>query len=80
MTASWLAQMGWEVYVVDAPATRFNAAGPGPPRPARPRRRRAILIGVAELAARLDRDVVTVLDARSQPGATAAATFQARGS
>ena len=29
MTASWLAQMGWEVYVVDAPAAEaFSEAGP----------------------------------------------------
>ena len=29
MTASWLAQMGWEVYVVDAPApTAFSELGP----------------------------------------------------
>jgi len=28
MSASWLAQMGWEVYVLDAPASEFTASGP----------------------------------------------------
>jgi rhodanese-related sulfurtransferase len=31
MTASWLAQMGWEVHVVDgAPLSAFDQSGPGP--------------------------------------------------
>jgi len=28
MTASWLAQMGWEVFVVDAPPAAFSVVGP----------------------------------------------------
>lgn len=28
MSAAWLAQMGWEVYVLDAPAAEFTASGP----------------------------------------------------
>jgi rhodanese-related sulfurtransferase len=28
MTASWLAQMGWEVFVLDAPATMFSKGSP----------------------------------------------------
>jgi len=31
MTASWLAQMGWEVYVVNAPSTAFEISGNEPP-------------------------------------------------
>ncbi len=33
MTASWLAQMGWEVYVLDAPGAAFNQTGAGRPAP-----------------------------------------------
>lgn len=38
MTASWLAQMGWEAYVIDPPAamTGRDFAQPGSPRPADP--------------------------------------------
>ena len=60
MTASWLAQMGWEVYVVDAADAAFSEIGPADRR--QPCPPAAVLIGVEELAARLDRNVVTVVD------------------
>ena len=66
MTASWLAQMGWEVYVLDAPAAAFGETGPTPRCQARPPA--SILIGVEELAARLDRNVVKVVDLGPSPG------------
>ena len=44
MSAAWLAQMGWEVYVLDAPTGAFTASGPDvaapPPRSATGRYRR----------------------------------------
>jgi rhodanese-related sulfurtransferase len=65
MTASWLAQMGWEVYVLDAPEAAFNETGPAlrcqPPPPA------TILIGAEALAARIERNVVTVIDLGPSP-------------
>jgi hypothetical protein len=40
MTASWLAQMGWEVHVLDGvPASAFSERGNARPRCRRPRNR-----------------------------------------
>jgi rhodanese-related sulfurtransferase len=65
MTASWLAQMGWEVYVLDAPESAFEVMGPGcrvTPRPP------AILaIAPHDLAARLASQAVALLDLGSSP-------------
>jgi rhodanese-related sulfurtransferase len=60
MTASWLAQMGWEVYGLDAPAEAFRALGPAVSRRREPPA--AASIGVAELAARLKDGAVMVID------------------
>jgi len=65
MTASWLAQMGWEVYVLDAPSAAFCEVGPAVRR--QPRPPATILIGVEELASRIDRNVVTVIDLGPSP-------------
>ncbi len=60
MTASWLAQMGWEVYVLEAADAAFRETGPA--RPSRPEPPAAKTIGVDELASRLERNALTVLD------------------
>ncbi len=65
MTASWLAQMGWEVYVVDAPEAAFTALGPSPrlmPEPPSVK-----IIGPDELAARLEAGEAVVLDLGPSP-------------
>lgn len=61
MSASWLAQMGWEVYVVDGlQATDFaQTGGWQPPLPALPAVNE---ISVPELAARLEAGNVAVID------------------
>jgi rhodanese-related sulfurtransferase len=65
MTASWLAQMGWEVYVLDA--------SPGGPRqtgawsPTRPPLPRTLTIDAQALAERLAEDAVTVVDLGPSP-------------
>lgn len=60
MTASWLAQMGWEVYALDAPEQAFKEVGPAVRR--QPEPPPAAFVSVAELAALLDQDAVTVID------------------
>jgi rhodanese-related sulfurtransferase len=60
MTASWLAQMGWEVYVLDAPDAAFSEAGQV--RRSHPEPPQAKLIGVDGLANGLARNALTVLD------------------
>jgi rhodanese-related sulfurtransferase len=65
MTASWLAQMGWEVYVLDAPAEAFSERGPAPRRlPPAPS---ADTISVHDLAAALTEGRVTVIDLGPSP-------------
>ncbi|HEX7760553.1 MAG TPA: rhodanese-like domain-containing protein [Caulobacteraceae bacterium] len=65
MTASWLAQMGWEAYVLDAPAEAFTETGgvaraaPSPPQ--------APFLSPDVLAERLDRDEVQVIDLGPSP-------------
>ncbi|MEW5686950.1 MAG: rhodanese-like domain-containing protein [Pseudomonadota bacterium] len=65
MSASWLAQMGWEVYVLEGGFDGELAAGPwtpaSPPLPGTP------TITPAELKLRLDRGEVTVLDLGPSP-------------
>ncbi|MDB5482264.1 MAG: Rhodanese domain protein [Caulobacteraceae bacterium] len=65
MTASWLAQMGWEVYVVDAPEAAFAARGPAPRLAPEPPP--AAAIGPDDLAARLEAGEATVLDLGPSP-------------
>jgi len=65
MTASWLAQMGWEVYVLDAPADAFKERGAVPRQhPAPPA---VATLGVHDLAARLAEETVTVIDLGPSP-------------
>src|SRR5690606_3974834 len=61
MTASWLAQMAWEVYVVDgATAADFSEAGPWQrPLPALPQNRE---VDPAELAGWIEAGEVVVID------------------
>jgi rhodanese-related sulfurtransferase len=65
MTASWLAQMGWEVYVLDAPETNFSARGPSPRRLPTPPD--ASMLSPADLARRLEAAEVTVIDLGPSP-------------
>jgi rhodanese-related sulfurtransferase len=65
MIASWLAQMGWEVYVLDAPDAAFSARGPAPRRSPDPPA--AAMIGAPELAGLLDRDEVALIDIGPSP-------------
>jgi rhodanese-related sulfurtransferase len=65
MTASWLAQMGWEVYVLDAPEAAFSARGPAPRRLPEPPAGPAI--GAAELAGRLEAGEITLIDLGPSP-------------
>jgi rhodanese-related sulfurtransferase len=65
MSASWLAQMGWEVYVLDAPADAFSARGPAPRRqPASPP---VDTLSVGDLASALADGSVTVIDLGPSP-------------
>ncbi len=65
MTASWLAQMGWEVYGLDAPAEAFSERGPAPrPLPLAPS---ADTISVQDLATALRDGRVTVIDLGPSP-------------
>jgi len=65
MTASWLAQMGWDVYVLDAPAEAFLETGPvASTRPAPPPVR---TIGADDLAGRLAGSQATVVDLGPSP-------------
>jgi rhodanese-related sulfurtransferase len=65
MTASWLAQMGWEVYVVDAPEAAFTALGPAPHLAPEPPT--AETIDAEALAARLEAREVDVVDLGPSP-------------
>ncbi len=65
MSASWLAQMGWEVYVLDE--ATGAALETGPWRAARPPLPAAQSIGVEALAERLDAGEVTVIDLAPSP-------------
>jgi len=60
MTASWLAQMGWEVYVLDAPFTAPLETGPWTP--TRPPLPPTVTIDAVALAGRLAEDAVTLVD------------------
>ncbi|KRB49451.1 rhodanese-like domain-containing protein [Phenylobacterium sp. Root700] len=65
MSASWLAQMGWEVYVLDG---GFDAAlAKGAWAPSLPEKPDAPTISPAQLAERLGRDEVVVLDLAASP-------------
>jgi len=69
MTASWLAQMGWEIYVVDElRALDFSDRGPRiAPRPPLPSIREDAVISASQLHDRfrtLDRERIAVLDFR----------------
>ncbi len=65
MTASWLAQMGWEVYVVDAPEAAYDEAGASPrDLPAPPD---APMIDAPSLRARLAAEEATVVDLGPSP-------------
>jgi rhodanese-related sulfurtransferase len=65
MTASWLAQMGWEVYVLDAPEAAFAARGPAPRLAPEPPP--VTSIDALELAARLEAGEVDVVDLGPSP-------------
>jgi rhodanese-related sulfurtransferase len=65
MSASWLAQMGWEVYVLEAAPD--VALETGPWRPALPPLPAAQGIGVEALAERLQSGDVTVIDLAPSP-------------
>ena len=65
MTASWLAQMGWEVYVLDAPQTAFTARGPAPRHAPDPPAVAAI--DPLTLTARLEAGEAVVLDLGPSP-------------
>ncbi|WP_213954416.1 rhodanese homology domain-containing protein [Variovorax sp. dw_954] len=58
MTASWLAQMGWDVHVVDADSARRDFVEKGQPAAAYPSAPSHETIGVAELADSLQRTAV----------------------
>jgi rhodanese-related sulfurtransferase len=64
MTASWLAQMGWEVYVLDAP---FAALETGPWTPTRPALPPTLTIDAETLAHRLAAEAVVVIDLSPSP-------------
>ncbi len=65
MTASWLAQLGWEVYVLDAPFTGARESGPW--RPAWPQLPAAKEIDAATLRQRLRTEDVLLLDFAPSP-------------
>ena len=65
MTASWLAQMGWEVYVLDAPDAAFTARGAAPRLAPEPPPAKAI--DPLDLAAQLEAAEVTVVDLGLSP-------------
>ncbi len=65
MTASWLAQMGWEVFVVDGlPASALTDRVRACDLPSAPQ---VLAIGVAELAERLKAPGITVIDLGPSP-------------
>jgi rhodanese-related sulfurtransferase len=65
MTASWLAQMGWEVYVLDGGFDGLLETGPW--RPTRPTPPAAQTITVDALQGRLSSEDVIVIDLASSP-------------
>ncbi len=66
MTASWLAQMGWDAFVLDGlDAAAATETGPGIARTFQPPP--AEQIGALELAGRLERGDVTVIDLGPSP-------------
>jgi rhodanese-related sulfurtransferase len=65
MTASWLAQMGWEAYVLEDGFA--GALDTGPWRPTLPALPAAAEIGVDDLAQALGDDAVTVVDLGPSP-------------
>ena len=65
MTASWLAQMGWEVYVLEAPFTGPLETGPWAP--IRPLLPPTLTIDAPMLARRLADEEVTVVDLGPSP-------------
>jgi rhodanese-related sulfurtransferase len=65
MTASWLAQMGWEAYVLDAPAEAFSAHGPSARRLPEPPP--APMITAEALDARLGEGDITLIDLGPSP-------------
>ncbi len=65
MSASWLAQMGWEVYVLDAPDAAFSE--PGPRARSTPTPPDASVIDVEALARLIAAEAVTVLDLGPSP-------------
>lgn len=65
MTASWLAQMGWDVYVLDAPPSAFSAHGPTPRRLPEPPAVQTV--SPADLAERLAAQEVVLLDLGPSP-------------
>lgn len=65
MTASWLAQMGWEVYVLDGPFEGLLETGPRTP--ARPPAPPTLTIDAKSLAEELKAEAVTVVDLGPSP-------------
>jgi len=65
MTASWLAQMAWEVYVLDGPPS--GAAKTGPWTPSRPPLPQTPSIDVQTLKRRLNEGSLTVVDLAPSP-------------
>jgi rhodanese-related sulfurtransferase len=65
MTASWLAQMGWEVYVLDAPEAAFTERGPVARR--HPKPPPVETIGARDLAPAVADGGVTVIDLGPSP-------------
>ena len=65
MTASWLAQMGWEVYVLDAPFVGPLETGAWTP--TRPLLPPTLTIDALTLSKRLAEDAVTVVDLGPSP-------------
>ena len=67
MTASWLAQMGWEVHVLDG-SLEHETLETGPWRPRRPSAPAWPEIGAGQLAGLLDDPDTVVADLASSPG------------
>ena len=65
MSASWLAQMGWEVYVLEGGFEAGLIVGPW--RPRHPQPPEAQTISPVELAAELDRNAATLIDLAPSP-------------
>lgn len=65
MTASWLAQMGWDAYVLEAPDAAFSAHGPAPRR--LPEAPACQTISPRELADRVAGGDIAVIDLSPSP-------------